>query len=44
VSYGIYKGISYGNLNWITNIDEIKARSVYVLTFGGGIVSWKFLK
>jgi hypothetical protein len=31
----------YSDANWISDIDDIKATSVYVYTFGGGTVSWR---
>jgi hypothetical protein len=31
----------YSDANWISDIDDIKATSVYVFTFGGGTVSWR---
>jgi hypothetical protein len=49
MSYGIhYTGYprvleEYSDSNWISNVDEIKATSGYVLTLGGG-VSWKSCK
>jgi hypothetical protein len=46
VSYGIhYLGHSavlegYSDTNWISNVDDVKATSGYVFTFGGGAISW----
>jgi hypothetical protein len=34
----------YSASNWISNADEIKARSGYVFTLGGGAISWKSSK
>nr|ABG66099.1 retrotransposon protein, putative, Ty1-copia subclass [Oryza sativa Japonica Group] len=34
----------YSDSNWISDVDEIKATSGYVLTLGGGAVSWRFCK
>jgi hypothetical protein len=50
MSYGIYyTGYprvleGYSDLNWISDADEIKATSGYVLTLGGGAASWKSCK
>jgi hypothetical protein len=47
VSYGIhYLGHpavleGYSGANWISDIDDIKATSGYVFTFGGGTVLWR---
>lgn len=47
VSYGIhctgYPRVleGYSDSNWISNVDEIKAASGYVLTLVGGTASWK---
>jgi hypothetical protein len=34
----------YGDSNWISDADEIKATSGYVFTLGGWVVSWKSCK
>jgi hypothetical protein len=34
----------YSDANWISNIDQIYATSGYVLTLGGGAVSWRSCK
>jgi hypothetical protein len=45
ISYGIhYSGHpavleGYNDANWISDVDDIKATSGYVFTFGGGAVS-----
>jgi hypothetical protein len=50
MSYGIhYTGYArvlkgYSDSNWISDANEIKATSGYVLTLSGGIVSWKSCK
>jgi hypothetical protein len=31
----------YSDANWISDVDDIKATSGYVFTFGGGAVSWR---
>jgi hypothetical protein len=31
----------YSDTNWISDVDDIKATSRYVFTFGGGAVSWR---
>jgi hypothetical protein len=31
----------YSDVNWISDVDDIKATSGYVFTFGGGAVSWR---
>jgi hypothetical protein len=31
----------YSEANWISDIDDIKATSGYMFTFGGGAVSWR---
>jgi hypothetical protein len=47
MSYGIhYSGHpamlgGYSDANWISGVDDIKATSKYVFTFGGGAVSWR---
>jgi hypothetical protein len=47
MSYGIhYAGHpavleGYSDANWISDVDDIKATSGYVFTFGGGAVSWR---
>jgi hypothetical protein len=47
MSYGIhYLGHpavleGYSDGNWISDVDDIKATSGYVFTFGGGTVSWR---
>jgi hypothetical protein len=47
MSYGIhYLGHpvvleGYSDSNWISNVDDIKATSGCVFTFGGGILSWR---
>jgi hypothetical protein len=47
MSYGIhYSGHpavleGYSDANWISDVDDIKASSGYVFTFGGGTVSWR---
>jgi hypothetical protein len=49
-SYGIhYSGHpnvleGYSDANWISNVDDIKATSGYVFTFGGGVVSWRWCR
>jgi hypothetical protein len=37
--HAVLKG--YSDTNWISNVDDIKATSGYMFTFGGGAVSWK---
>jgi hypothetical protein len=50
VDYGIhYIGYpkvleGYSDSNWISDVDEIKSMNGYVLTLGGGAVSWKSCK
>ena len=50
MSYGIrYTGHpkvleGYCDANWISNTDELYARSGYVFSLGGGAVSWKSCK
>jgi hypothetical protein len=45
MNYGIhYSGdpkvlVGYSDANWIFDADELKAKSGYVFTLGGGIVS-----
>ena len=34
----------YSETNWISNSDELKSTSGYVITFGGGAISWKSSK
>ena len=34
----------YSDENWITRLNEVKSTSGYVLTIGGGAVSWKSSK
>jgi hypothetical protein len=47
MSYGIhYLGHpavleGYSDANWISDVDDIKATSGYVFTFGGGAISWR---
>jgi hypothetical protein len=47
MSYGIHysghPGVleGYSDANWISDIDQIYATSGYVLTLGGGAVSWR---
>jgi hypothetical protein len=47
MSYGIHYSEhpavleGYSNANWISDVDDIKATSGYVFTFGGGAVSWR---
>jgi hypothetical protein len=47
MTYGIhYSGHpavleGYSDANWISDVDDIKATSGYVFTFGGGAVSWR---
>jgi hypothetical protein len=31
----------YSDANWISDVDDIKATSGYIFTFGGGAVSWR---
>jgi hypothetical protein len=31
----------YSDTNWISDVDDIKATSGYMFTFGGGTVSWR---
>jgi hypothetical protein len=50
MSYGIhYSGDpnileGYSDANWISDANELKATSGYVLTLGGGVVSWMSCK
>jgi hypothetical protein len=50
MSYAIhylgYPGVleGYSDSNWITEVDELKATSGYIFTFGGGAVSWRSCK
>ena len=50
MNYGIlYSGfptvlVGYSDANWISDLDEIKSTSSYVLTLGGGVVAWKSSK
>jgi hypothetical protein len=47
MSYGIHYSEhpavleGYSDANWISDVDDIKAFSGYVFTFGGGAVSWR---
>jgi hypothetical protein len=47
MSYGIhYSGHpavleGYSDVNWISDVDDIKATSGYVFTFRGGAISWR---
>jgi hypothetical protein len=34
----------YNDSNWISDVDEIKATSGYIFTFGGAAVSWRSRK
>jgi hypothetical protein len=50
VNYGIHYSRNpkvlegYGDSNWISDADEIKATSGYVFTLEGGVVFWKSCK
>ena len=47
MNYGIlYSGFpvvleGYSDVNWISDLDEIKSTSDYVFNLGGGVVAWK---
>ena len=34
----------FSDVNWISDLDEMKSTSGYVFTLGGGAVSWKSFK